>query len=112
MGGKPTHYTDVIPAEAGIHIPEATVCGTMGPRFRGDDRTPIARYSLYPPMAQTIFHSCGVTGCTDRRGYFASAMSLSRLSAFTAASVTGLGNGFTASTSTARNTPFSSVGSL
>jgi hypothetical protein len=29
----------VIPAQAGIHIPKATVCGTMGPRFRGDDST-------------------------------------------------------------------------
>jgi hypothetical protein len=27
----------VIPAKAGIHIPETPVWGTMGPRFRGDD---------------------------------------------------------------------------
>ena len=29
----------VIPAKAGIHIPETAACGTMGPRFRGDDTT-------------------------------------------------------------------------
>ena len=27
----------VIPAKAGIHIPEVGAWGTMGPRFRGDD---------------------------------------------------------------------------
>ena len=27
----------VVPAQAGTHIPEAMVWGTMGPRFRGDD---------------------------------------------------------------------------
>jgi hypothetical protein len=27
----------VVPAQAGNHIPETTVCGTMGPRLRGDD---------------------------------------------------------------------------
>jgi hypothetical protein len=26
----------VVPAQAGTHIPEAGVCGTMGPRLRGD----------------------------------------------------------------------------
>ena len=28
----------VVPAQAGTHIPETAVCGTMGPRLRGDDR--------------------------------------------------------------------------
>jgi hypothetical protein len=28
---------DVVPAQAGTHIPEAGVRGTMGPRVRGDD---------------------------------------------------------------------------
>jgi hypothetical protein len=32
------HTTIVVPAEAGTHIPEAAVYGTMGPRLRGDDR--------------------------------------------------------------------------
>src|SRR5262249_27927755 len=27
----------VVPAKAGTHIPEASVCSTMGPRLRGDD---------------------------------------------------------------------------
>ena len=34
---------------------------------------------------QTIFHSSAVTGCTDRREYFTSAMSVNRLSALIAA---------------------------
>jgi hypothetical protein len=34
---------------------------------------------------QTIFHSSAVTGCTERREYFTSAMSVNRLSALIAA---------------------------
>ena len=34
-----------------------------------------------PPILQTSFHSSAVTGCTDRREYFTSAMSASFLSA-------------------------------
>src|SRR5262249_3924390 len=30
-------HAGVVPAKAGTHIPEACVCRTMGPRFRGDD---------------------------------------------------------------------------
>ena len=37
-----------------------------------------------------------MTGCTDKRGYFARIMSFSFGSALTAASVTGLGSGSTA----------------
>ena len=33
-----------------------------------------------PPILQTIFHSSAVTGCTDSREYFTSAMSASRRS--------------------------------
>src|SRR5262249_37555710 len=34
-----SHYlSSVIPAKAGIHLPEDGVTGTMGPRLRGDDR--------------------------------------------------------------------------
>src|SRR6266480_4228046 len=36
----------VIPAQAGIHIPEMEICGTMGPRFRGDD-TLLCRRTAY-----------------------------------------------------------------
>src|SRR5262245_17163963 len=68
-------------------------------------------YSLSPAILHTSFHSWAVTGCTERREYLTSAISLSFGSALTAASVTGLGTGFTAFTSTALNTPFSSVGS-
>ena len=46
----------------------------------------------------TSFHSSAVTGCTDSRPYFTSAISLSLASALIAASVTGLGIGSTAST--------------
>src|SRR5438128_10019399 len=65
-----------------------------------------------PPILQTKAHSWAVTGCTDNREYLTSAISLSFGSALTAASVTGLGTGFTAFTSTALNAPFSSVGSV
>jgi hypothetical protein len=37
IAGEPATIEAVIPAKAGIHIPEAGVWGTMGPRFRGDD---------------------------------------------------------------------------
>jgi hypothetical protein len=36
------------------------------------------RVNRNPPMAQTIFHSCALTGCTESREYLTSAMSLSR----------------------------------
>ena len=36
------------------------------------------RYSFNPPIAQTIFHCAGVTGCTDRRAYLTSDMSFRR----------------------------------
>ncbi len=64
-----------------------------------------------PPMLHTIRHSRSVTGWTESLGCLASTMSLSRRSALTDASVTGLGSGRTAFTSTARNTAVSSVGS-
>src|SRR5262249_40175194 len=99
-----------------IHKPWLWVPGslaTLGSRNDGGRilRCAAARYSFSPPMLQTAFHSCAVTGCTDRRGYLASAISLSRGSALIAAKVTGFGTGFSALRSPARNTPFSSVGS-
>jgi|SRR6185312_6104205 hypothetical protein len=64
-----------------------------------------------PPILQTIFHSSAVTGCTDNREYFTSAMSLNRLSALIAAIVTGVFNGFSAFKSTQTNLPVLSLGS-
>ena len=32
---------DVVPANAGTHIPETGMYGTMGPRLRGDDNKSI-----------------------------------------------------------------------
>src|SRR6266849_1585661 len=69
------------------------------------------RYSFNPPIAHTIFHCAGVTGCTDRRAYLTSDMSFRRGAALTAVKVTAFGSGFTAFTSTALNTSFGSVGS-
>ena len=48
------------------------------------------RYS--PPILQTSFHSSAVTGCTERREYFTSAMAASFLSALIAAMVTATGD--------------------
>ena len=67
--------------------------------------------SYSPPILQTIFHSSAVTGCTDSREYFTSAMSVSFVSALIAASVTGVVSGLTALTSTQTNLPVLSVGS-
>jgi hypothetical protein len=47
-----------------------------------------------PPILQTIFHSSAVTGCTDSREYFTSAISASFLSALIAAIVTSVFRGF------------------
>src|SRR5262245_3801057 len=52
-----------------------------------------------PPILQTSFHSSAVTGWTERRDSFTSAMSLRPGSAFTSARVTGFGIGATAATS-------------
>src|SRR5215475_14622926 len=68
--------------------------------------------SFTPPNLQMLFHSAGVIGCTERREYFTSAMSLNFVSALICASVTGFGSGSSALMSTATNTPFGSVGSL
>ena len=62
-----------------------------------------------PPILQTSFHSSDVTGCTDSREYFTSAMSLSRLSALMAAIVTGVFSGLSALRSTQTNLPVLSV---
>src|ERR1700710_2019929 len=64
-----------------------------------------------PPILQTIFHCSAVTGCTDSREYFTSAMSARRLSALMAAMVTGVFNGLSALMSTQTNLPVLSVGS-
>src|SRR5579864_2280339 len=64
-----------------------------------------------PPILQTSFHSSAVTGCTERREYFTSAMSASFFSALIAAMVTGLGIGLSALMSTQTNLPVLSVGS-
>jgi aerobic carbon-monoxide dehydrogenase large subunit len=46
----------VVPAEARTHIPEPGMCGTMGPRFRGDDNR-----LCCPSMTQSSpKNSCGV----------------------------------------------------
>ena len=60
---------------------------------------------------QTSFHSSAVTGCTDRREYFSSAISARRGSALMAARVTGVFKGFSALISTQTNLPLASVGS-
>ena len=64
-----------------------------------------------PPISQAIFHSSAVTGCTDSREYFTSAMAESFLSALIAASVTGVFKGSSALMSTQTNFPVLSVGS-
>src|SRR5882724_3878060 len=64
-----------------------------------------------PPILQTIFHSSAVTGCTDSREYFTSAMLASFLSALIAAMVTGVDSGLSALMSTQTNLPVLSVGS-
>src|SRR5581483_8236940 len=65
-----------------------------------------------PPILQTKFHSVSLTGCTDRRPYFTSAMFLSFGSALIAESVTGFGNGFSATAVTATHgSPLPAVGS-
>src|SRR5436190_22973810 len=64
-----------------------------------------------PPILQTAFHSSAVTGCTDRREYFTSAMAANFLSALIAAIVTAFGNGLSALMSTQTNLPVLSVGS-
>jgi hypothetical protein len=57
--------TIVIPAKAGIHIPETATRGTMGPRFRGDD-TPEkrSRARLRRGLDAVVAHAyaCGITG--------------------------------------------------
>ena len=67
--------------------------------------------SYIPPILQTIFHSSAVTGCTDSREYFTSAMPASFLSALIAAIVTGVFRGLSALMSTQTNLPVLSVGS-
>ena len=69
------------------------------------------RRRYIPPILQTIFHSSAVTGCTDSREYFTSAMSASFLSALIAAIVTGVFSGLSALMSTQTNLPVLSVGS-
>ena len=64
-----------------------------------------------PPILQTIFHSSAVTGCTDSREYFTSAIAASFLSALIAAIVTGVFSGLSALMSTQTNLPVLSVGS-
>src|SRR5712664_2954816 len=64
-----------------------------------------------PPILQTIFHSSAVTGCTDSREYFTSAMSTNRLSALMAAIVTSVFRGLSAFRSTQTNLPVLSLGS-
>src|SRR5450756_671361 len=76
-----------------------------------DHAAPQDEVNYIPPILQTIFHSSAVTGCTDSREYFTSAMSLSRLSALIAAIVTGAFKGLSALMSTQTNFSVLSVGS-
>src|ERR1700746_2166961 len=62
-----------------------------------------------PPILQTSFHSSDVTGCTERREYFTSAILASFFSALIAAMVTGVGIGLSALMSTQTNLPVLSV---
>ena len=64
-----------------------------------------------PPILQTSFHSSAVTGCTERREYFTSAMSASFFSALIVAIVTGVFNGLSALMSTQTNFSVLSDGS-
>src|SRR4029079_1521843 len=77
------------------------------------DTSPVATSQAFsPPILQTSFHSASVTGCTDRRPYFTSAMPLSFGSALIAASVTGFGSGLSATVVTATHgSPLAAVGS-
>src|SRR5579872_4884720 len=64
-----------------------------------------------PPILQTSFHSSALTGCTERREYFTSAISASFFSALIATMVTGVFKGLSALMSTQTNFPLPSVGS-
>src|SRR5438445_5036752 len=64
-----------------------------------------------PPILQTSFHSSAVTGCTESREYFTSAMLANFLSALIATIVTGVFKGLSALMSTQTNLPVLSVGS-
>src|SRR5262249_15660313 len=64
-----------------------------------------------PPMRHTSFHSAAVTGCTDSRVEFTSAMFRSFGFSLMAASVTGFGMSATALTSTHSHVPELSFGS-
>src|SRR5205085_1699730 len=84
------------------------ICVWRPPRLR----LCVARRRAYsPPILQTIFHSSAVTGCTDSREYFTSAMPASFLSALIAAIVTGVFRGLSALMSTQTNLPVLSDGS-
>src|SRR5579872_5562430 len=79
----------------------------------GSRRSPGRRRArpYIPPILQTYFHSSAVTGCTERREYFTSAIAESFLSALIAAIVTGVFSGLSALMSTQTNLPVLSVGS-
>src|SRR5713101_1275000 len=57
----------------GTHIPEARICGTMGPRFRGDDNLRISHSPMQPTgrvrlvVAERVKHVVAVEEAVDRR---------------------------------------------
>src|SRR5580698_5553815 len=85
--------------------PPSLRSGTLSYKGRGEVRTHT------PPILQTYFHSSAVTGCTDSREYFTSAIAASFLSALIAAIVTGVFRGLSALMSTQTNFSLLSVGS-
>src|SRR6202021_1676738 len=99
--GSLSAETDPSPVRDATHRGHPLPQGARGSKSR----------AYTPPILQTIFHSSAVTGCTDSREYFTSAMSASRLSALIAAIVTGVFRGLSALMSTQTNLPVLSVGS-
>ena len=85
--------TAIQPSGRGENRPNETVANIRVWRISGVAGLPddaahpgIRTVNHAPPILQTIFHSSGVTGCTERREYFTSAMSANRLSALIAPS--------------------------
>ena len=71
----------------------------------------LSNYPSSPASSNTAFHSSAVTGCTDSREIFTSAISLNRLSALIWRKLTGLFKVLAGSMSTATQLVSSVVGS-
>src|SRR5262245_12562634 len=59
-GATLSPYHGVVPAKAGTHIPEAAVCGTMGPRLRGDDTAALYALAFAHRSGRSAFFQSGM----------------------------------------------------